>query len=103
MLNFKDMIAQDLKTFINPLEFSSSHNINGRDLIITVDNDRLKERSKKEYDGITVGEILYFVSASEYGELPEVEEIQIFDKRHMQVFDARVDNGLYEIILKRNE
>lgn len=92
----------DLSAFFNADEFADTHNIDGRDLVVVVDNDRLKERSKKEYDGISVGEILYFVKAADFGERPEEGTPQIFGGRQMYVFDAREDMGMYEIILKQN-
>jgi hypothetical protein len=102
-MSLKDVISQDLNIFFNNMEFAEPHNINGRVLNIVVDNDQLMFRSKKEYDGISVGEILYYVSAVDYGKAPTIEEIQIFDNRPMQVFDFREVDGIYEIILKRNE
>ncbi|RCX20884.1 hypothetical protein DFR58_10186 [Anaerobacterium chartisolvens] len=103
MLNFKDILRSDLKVFFNPAEFSEPHEINGRTLNVVIDNDRLMQRSKKEFDGISIGEILYYVAAEEYGEPPGVDEVQIFDRKKMQVFDVRADAGVYEIILRRNE
>jgi hypothetical protein len=102
MSTFKDQLISDLDIFINQDEFSGFHNVGGRQLLVTVDNDRLKERSKKEYDGVSVGEILFFVKALDYGELPEVETPLIFNGRQMYVFDAREDLGMYEIILSQN-
>lgn len=100
---FKDIIAQDMNIFMNSNEFAEPHIINGRTFNIVIDNDHLQERSKKEYDGISVGELLYFVAVNEYGNPPAVDEYQAFDNRPMRVFDVREDMGMYEIILKRNE
>ncbi len=101
-MGFKDYAAADLAVFLNGSEFAETHTIDGRSLSVVVDNDRLKERSNKEYDGISVGEVLYFVSAAEYGERPEQGAPQIFDVRQMYVFDVREDMGVYEIILSQN-
>lgn len=104
MSNFKDLIQSDISViFLNLEEFAEPHIINGRILNIVIDNDHLQERSKKEYDGISVGEILYYVAVIDYGNPPAIDEYQAFDDRPMQVFDVRKDMGLYEIILKRNE
>jgi hypothetical protein len=101
-MSFKDQIQSDLAILINTSEFAESHIIDGRTLNVIVDNDRLKERSKKEYDGISVGEILYFVKAADFGERPEQGTPQIFDGRQMYVFGCREDDGMYEIILNQN-
>lgn len=102
MPGFKEQMALDRAVFFNADEFADFHNINGRDLLIIIDDYRLQERSKKEYDGISVGEILYFVKAEDYGKRPEEGTPQIFDGRQLLVFDAREDLGIYEIILKQN-
>lgn len=101
-MSLKDQVLSDLDVFFNQDEFAGSHVIDGRSLNIVVDNDQLKERSVKEYDGISVGEILYYVKASDYGERPGQGTPQIFDGRQMYVFDAREDTGVYEIILSQN-
>jgi hypothetical protein len=100
MKEFKDFVASDLNTFINIEEFAEKHNIGGRVLEVVVDDDRLQDRSKREYDGIYVGDILYMVKASDYGKIPKPNEAQMFDGKHCTVFDTRVYNGIYEVILK---
>lgn len=102
MSTFRNQLAKEMAIFINPKEFAEPHMIDGRMLNIVIDNDRLVERSKKEYDGISVGEILYYVSAKDYGERPSQGAPQIFDGRQMFVFDCREDGGTYEIILRQN-
>lgn len=102
MPGFKEQAALDRAVFFNPDEFAEPHQIDGRTLNVIVDEDQLKERSKKEYDGISVGEILYFVKAEDFGERPEEGTPQIFDGRQMYVFDARDNDGMHEIILSQN-
>lgn len=102
MPGLKDYLNADLETFFNLDEFAEPHSINGKTLNVVIDNDQLTRRSKKEYDGITVGEILYFVKAEDFGERPEQGTPQIFDGRQMYVFDCREDNGVYEVILQQN-
>lgn len=102
MLKLHDYFSSDLETFIDQNEFAETKSIDGRDLVIILDNDRLKERSKKEYDGISVGEVLFFVKKADYGSRPEEGTPVIFGTRQMYVFDAREDLGMYEIILKQN-
>ena len=98
----KEKVQSDLAVFFNLDEFAEQHLIDGRSLNVIVDNDKLKERSKKEYDGLTVGELLYYVKAEDFGERPEQGTPQVFDGRQMYVFDIREDMGLYEIILSQN-
>ncbi|TGE36883.1 hypothetical protein E4K67_17440 [Desulfosporosinus fructosivorans] len=101
-MSFKDQLTKDLDVFLNTDEFAELHAINGVELVCTVDNDQLKERSKKEYDGIAAGELLFFVKKADYGIRPEEGTPVIFDGRQMYVFNAREDTGMYEIILSQN-
>jgi hypothetical protein len=102
-MSFKDIIQSDLNNvFFNISEFAEPHTIDGRALNVIVDNDRLQQRSQKEYDGIYVGDLLYFVKAKDYGPAPKPDSVQIFDGRSYTVFDVRQDVGVYEIILKLN-
>lgn len=102
-MSLKDQMQRDVDSvFFNIDEFAEPHLINGRSVNIIIDNDQLTVRSKKEYDGISVGEILYYVKASDLSHRPEQGESQIFDKKPMVVFDCREDLGVYEIILTQN-
>ena len=100
MMDFKSQIKDDLDIFFN--DFAEPHNINGCELNILIDNERLMERTKKEFDGLSVGELLYVVKASDYGEAPEVGEPQKFDQRQMYIADIKISDGIYEIIITQN-
>ena len=100
MSSFKDYLASDLDIIFNPDEFGELHDVDGRQLLVVLDNDRLSHRTQKEYEGIYVGDLLFFVSAANYGTRPKPGEIVRFDGEPYEVFDAKEDSGVYEIILK---
>ncbi len=102
MPQMKDYVISDVFSFFNDSEFSEIHIIDGRSLNIVIDNDHLQQRSQKEYDGIYVGDLLYFVNVKDYGPMPKPDSIQFFDGKTYTVFDVREDMGIYEIILKLN-
>lgn len=102
MAKFKDLIYSDIATFLNLDEFAETCIIDGKNIDVIVDNDRLIERSKKEYEGISVGEILYYAKVADFNKKPKQGMPQNFNGRLMQVFDIREDEGLYEIILNQN-
>lgn len=103
MSAFKDLLQDDINNvFLNQNEFAEMHTVDGRQLLVVVDNDRLMQRSKKEFDGVSVGEILYYVQIKDLLERPEQGSLQVFDGRPMYVFDCREDGGIYEIILQQN-
>lgn len=94
--NFMD----DIHIFFD--ELSETHNIDGNGIDIIIDNDRLMHRSKKEYDGLSVGDLLIFVKVCDMPKVPKEDMIIIFDYKPMQVFSVRRDVGIYEIILNQN-
>ena len=102
MPGFKDLIASDRAIFFNPSEFGEVHKINGQDYTVIIDNDRLQHRSKKEFDGLIVGDTLYYIQADSFTKKPKPDEVQVFDGVACLVFDVREDFGVYEIILKKN-
>jgi hypothetical protein len=101
-LNLKEQLAKDVAVFFNPMEFGEEHTLDGRVITCVIDNDRLKERSKKEYEGISVGEILLFVKIEDVNKKLEQGMPIVFDKRQMYVFDIRKNLQMYEIILSQN-
>jgi hypothetical protein len=103
MPGFKDQIAQDLATFFSANEFDETHTIEGRELSVVVDNDRLSQRTQREYEGIYVGDLLFYVSAADYGTRPRPGEMLRFDKKPYIVFDVKEDCGMYEVILKASD
>lgn len=99
----RELMAEDLNSlFFNLTEFAVKRVINNREMTVIIDEDRLMERTRKEYDGISVGELLFYVGAEEYGECPEQGAPLVFGGRQMYVFNARESDGVYEIILQQN-
>lgn len=102
MKSFKEFINNDKSTFFNLNEFAEEHTIDKRKLNIIIDNDTLEERTNKEFDGASIGEVLYYVDALVFGELPNVGTLQKFDRSYMIVISSKEKDGMYEIILSQN-
>lgn len=102
MVNFKDQLKKDLDTFLNIEEFGEDHVVDRRKLSVVIDSERLKERTKKEYEGIYIGDLLYFVTANDYGKIPRIDDTQIFDNKLCTISDVKESMGIYEIILEFN-
>ena len=98
MNNLLDTFKVDLSIFFD--EISEKVYLDGVPINVIIDHDRLKDRSKKEYDGIYIGDLLYFAKVDDFIVPPIVGAVQIFNKKRYEVFDVRKDVGLYEIILK---
>lgn len=102
-MNFKDIVSEDIdNVFFNMDELGQSHIIDGQSVNCIVDNDRLIERSKKEFDGIYVGELLMYIKKSDLGRKLTQDMPLIVDNQQMYIFSLREDAGVYEIIFNRN-
>jgi hypothetical protein len=102
-MNFRELLEDDLNAvFFNEDEFAEPHTIDGVVINCMIDNDHLMKRSKKEYDGISVGELLIFVKKSDINKKFKQGMPIVFDGRPMSIFDIREDMGIYEIILSQN-
>ncbi|WP_242846501.1 hypothetical protein [Clostridium botulinum] len=101
-MSFKDIVQNDLdNTFFNSSEFGEEHIIDRKVFNVVIDNETLKDRNKKEYDGILQADLLYYIKADDIGEL-KTNELQYFDGVAYNVFDVKLDNGVYEVILQSN-
>lgn len=106
-MNFKEYVENDLKTtFINNNEFASYKDINGKSVLVVEDYDKLEERTKTDYEGLVLGDILFYISFEEYKKIPSVLERPAvsmalrYDGLASTVMQVGEVNGMYEIILR---
>jgi hypothetical protein len=100
-MGFKEQIQSDLNIFINDNEFAEPHTIDGVQLSVVIDNDRLKERQSHSEYGYE-GDILFFVAKSAYGAAPASGQVINFDGDIYRVSDVQEDLGMYSITLAGN-
>lgn len=102
-MGLRDYFASDLQTMFNTEEFSSTHIINGVPKVIQIDEQKLKDLSSQKFQGMSIGEILYYIPVSSYGSTsPKEFDAQRFDDRLMYVTYVAEDDGIYEIVLSQN-
>ncbi len=105
--SFKELLRQDVKTvFFNPLEFGEEHTVNGKPMLILIDDNELSEREKRiksHMDGIYKKQTLIYVSAIDYGPLPGVGKPVIIDGVTFIVTDSLNEGGMYSIHLEANK
>ncbi len=103
-MNFKDYAQQDINTtFFNISEFAVEKVIDKMTRCIVIDEDKLKERVEKEFNGISSGMILYFASMTEFSDIkPKIGATQLFDNKLMYVVDVKLEDGIYEILITQN-
>lgn len=103
-MNFKDLVRNDIENiFMNADEFAETHNIDGKDMVVMVDNNEMLEREKRYKaleDGIFRKQVLFYVSAVKFGRLPAIGKIMVFDKKQYKVTDAIREGGVYSISLE---
>lgn len=107
-MNFKEYIQNDINnTFVNLDEFASTVSINGASVKVVEDKDQLLYRIKKNYDGLVIGDILFFISVEEYkkiphlSEIPSVNEAVNYNGRACLITDVNPQDGVYEITLQK--
>lgn len=102
MSTFKEILKQDEATFLNEDEFSDKHNIEGKDVVILIDNDLLKERKTKYAEGTYLGSLLFYIKKDDLGYRPAIGEHIKFDGEVKFVTDFQDDMGIYVITLGEN-
>lgn len=105
-LTFKDILHQDIKhTFLNPEEFGEEHVVNGKPMVIVLDDLENIEREKKmksHMDGIYARQVFMFVAADDFGPLPAQEGLVDLDGKKYKVVDATDESGMYAITMEAN-
>ena len=109
-MTFKEQIALDNKNvFMNQDEFSETHNINGKDMPCIVDNNEQIDREKRyRYnhslygDGVYIKQLLIYVKAEDFGPLPAIGRVLLFDRKNYIITDAINEDGIYSLCLEAN-
>ena len=110
-MTFKEQLADDNKNiFLNALEFADLHLINGKYMPCVIDNNELIDRErrykfrKSEYaEGVYLNQKLIFVNSVDFGPLPAIGRLVMFDGKSYTVADAIDEVGLYSITLEQNK
>ena len=104
---FKEYIKNDINNvFKNEKEFSETVTINGVSVIVNIDNDRLSQKTFNDFDGVVIGDILFFIAPDEFKKIPNVRNTPrvndaiMFDNKPCIVTNVVDNMGLYEITLQ---
>ncbi|MGG4346449.1 hypothetical protein ABEW68_33020 [Paenibacillus lautus] len=102
---FKDQLERDARyVFLNPEEFGTLHIVNGREMIIVIDEDELQQRKSKATnptDGVYNASLLFYALKAEFEKRPVTESSMRIDDRNFRVTDVQDDGVMYTITLKR--
>lgn len=110
-LTFQDYVAHDVgQAFFNTKEHASIHQIDGKDMPVILDEDRLREHSsnweagaKQNFDtGLYRAVCTIYVRKEDYGPKPQIGKLLIFDgKRTYKILNCQEEDGIYRMSLER--
>lgn len=99
------MIERDNKIFFNTNDFADLHSVNGVQVAIVEDNDKLSEKITKDYDGLIIGDILFYIADIDMRKIkrinypPRVGDVLIYDDEEMEITSVINQDGQWELIL----
>lgn len=103
---FKDTVAADISTvFLNNQEFAETHNVNGKEMTVMVDDNELLERDKSKLlgaptNGIYKSRRLIYVAKSNFGKRPAQGVLLTLDGRQYKVQGCTEEAGILAIELE---
>ena len=106
MSEFKDLLKQDLNTFFNVDEFAESVEINGVSVVVVNDEYELELIKNKDTSGLVTGDILIFITDSEYQKIPkvscppEVGDVLMYSGKPATITKTSTEDGVNKIILQ---
>ncbi|MEZ3423190.1 MAG: hypothetical protein K1W39_05705 [Lachnospiraceae bacterium] len=106
-MDFKEIIRDDIKkVFLDPAEFGEEHTVNGKKMVIIIDDNELTEREKRiksHMDGIYKKQTLIYVHALDFGPLPGIGKPVVIDGSTFIVTDSINEGGVYSLHLEVNK
>ena len=104
-MGLRDDFDSDLDQMFDTEEFATVHQVDGSVMTVIVDEELVKERQAKKSsdpDGYYVGELLFMVKKSVFGERPAIGQLINFEGITQYVSDCQEDEGMYIITLGAN-
>ena len=103
MSAFKDMVARDLDAvFLNVDEFAELHMIEGKEIPVVMDDDRLTTLKKGQILGLVEADMLLMGKVSDFPADMEPGRLLNVDGRELIVSKSSRDMGLIEAALRQN-
>lgn len=103
MSAFKDMVAHDLDSVIlNTDEFAELHTVEGKEIPVVMDDDRLTTLKKGQILGHVEADMLLMGKVSDFPADMEPGRLLNVDGRELIVTKASRDMGLIEAALSQN-
>ncbi len=102
---FRDCLKADLElAFFNMNEFAEFHNVEGKDVLVVIQEDSTRERDPREDNSCDKGmykvQMVLYIRTEDYGPLPPVGKQVTIDERHLRVKQCVEEGGVYRMELK---
>ena len=106
-MGFKEQLQEDLNTvFFNLAEFAEMHVINGKEVPVVIDNDKLAELyigRDIHTEQLFTDATMFYVRRDDLEFEPVPDQYLEFDGRGCMVTDVKIDDGTYTVVLEVNE
>lgn len=102
-MSFKEQMKQDMDIFLSCEEFAETHEYNGLDIPVIVDEDKLMElklRENEHSDGIFQGQKLLYLKDTDVNTEPFEGQRITFDGEMYRVNSVEYANSMYTVILE---
>ena len=102
-MSFKEQIQKDLDAvFLNLGEFAELHRIEGEQIPVVIDDDRLQSLKQGQILGLVEADMLLMGKKSDFPANLEPGRLLNVDGREMIVANSGCDMGLVEVALNQN-
>lgn len=102
-MSFKDMVERDIKgVFIDFDFFGEMHTVEGREILIVIDNDTLKEKQGGQDLAVAESATLFYAHADDLPKRRAAGEVLNIDGRECIIDDWSEDMGMATIALRQN-
>ena len=112
---FKEAAQEDIfGTFLNETEHADRHTVDGKECLVILEEDMLKEHAahweagaKQNFDtGLYTARSILYVSVADYGPKPKVGKLLVLDRgtklqRTYTIRSCEDEGGIYRIIMER--
>ena len=103
MSAFKDMVASDIASvFLNPDEYGEEYRIEGRNIVIVVDNDELKKRQSGQDLAVAESATLFYARTEDLPHRRPAGESLNINGRECIIDDWQEDMGMSTVVLRQN-
>lgn len=102
-MNFKEQIQQDIDAvFLNLDEFAERHHVEGKEIVVVVDDDLMNTLKKGQILGIVEAEMMLLGRVADFPADLDPGRLLNVDGREMQIVKSGKDMGLAEVALSQN-